>query len=351
MAGTACSRHLGSPATIRRLATAFLETGRGLEQLVAELRRAVGDVVPQEWEGSAATAFRQHSEQELETAQQAAQRARALAEAANTLADGLDGAWALYAQAEIICSTHGLYIAPNCWIYPLRPDELADPATKRAHLEAWQKGEEALRDADAARMAFRWAVADGWRDRMEILRPLAIEAAAGMIGGGRPPRPSRVGVRRPGTRLHEEVRREFEEAQRQATERERAEGRGMQEVDRLPGQQPESLERGNLVHANPRAFELRDPEGNVVRLPENMRSEVEFTYRETTVRLDGVVFEEGRIYQFKADNPAEIAQGRLDLQSQIDVMNRVMPRPDGQSWTGQVLTYDPAAPARLLRRD
>ncbi len=184
--GAATARRLGRPEGIRELARVLRDTGSGLDQLVSELRGQVGDLVPRDWDGQSATAFRQHMEQELNIAARASQRAQRLATAALRLAGGLEDAWRLFAEAQVLAVRFQLSIEERPsgpWVYAHGPDT---PETRVAHEQAWAKVNAALQQAEVARSAFRWDIAEDWRQRMDILVPLALGAMLGMGRRGTP---------------------------------------------------------------------------------------------------------------------------------------------------------------------
>src|SRR5258708_965539 len=147
--GGGCARRLGQPQTIRQLASAYLETGNGLDQLVEELRRSVGSVLPADWRGETAAAVPPHAATEPDSATQSAARAHKIAEAAVTLAEKLDAALAMYAEAQTIALVAGYYIGENCWIYP-RPGIPTSALDVNGGFEAEMKLRQALAEADVA---------------------------------------------------------------------------------------------------------------------------------------------------------------------------------------------------------
>lgn len=191
-----CERHFGNPEGIRQLAATFLETGNGLDELVAELRRDVGNLVPQGWSGQAATAFSNHSQAELKVAAEAAQKSHTLARAAEALADELEAGLEALRMAEQQALLSGLRVSEGCIVVPVA-GWTASAVLARQVIQEMVEG--ALESAEAARRTFRAALAESMIERLWIRLPAIIPFIAMMAegfggGGGRRPGP-RTGIR------------------------------------------------------------------------------------------------------------------------------------------------------------
>lgn len=181
--GGNCSRRLGQPEGIRALAQALLQSASGLDDLITTLRRQVNDLVPADWRGEGATAFKEQIEQQLRTGSTGiVERARKVGEAANKCADRLRMAWVDYADAQAIALRYDITIDDNCWVRPNRPDI---PENRAAATRCHQLVEEAIREATGAQNEFRLALAETHEERMEIWRPLLVSGMAGMMAAGR----------------------------------------------------------------------------------------------------------------------------------------------------------------------
>lgn len=191
-----CERHFGNPEGIRQLAATFLETGNGLDELVAELRRDVGNLVPQGWSGQAATAFSNHSQAELKIAAEAAQKSHTLARAAEALADELEAGLEALRMAEQQALLSGLRVSETCIVVPTA-GWTASAILARQVIQEMVEG--ALESAEAARRTFRAALAESTIERLWIRLPAIIPFIAMMAegfggGGGRRTGP-RTGIR------------------------------------------------------------------------------------------------------------------------------------------------------------
>lgn len=166
-------------------------------------------------------------------------------------------------------------------------------------------------------------------------------------GGRAPDRP----VASAGTGEHIDPRQaeiigEFADAQGQATGgdlgRDALEQHGMHEADTPGGAgQPAELERGNFAHEHGDVLVPED------QLPRGLDREVQLDFPDGgSKRLDRVDWANGRIYEIKPNTPAEIVKGQQQVATYVHYMNEQYPRPGG--WTGEVVTYDPAAAAALV---
>jgi uncharacterized protein YukE len=185
-----CAENFGEPESVRRLASAYLETGSGLDDLVAELRRQVRDTVPNEWRGATASDFQQLTDQVLNAATQAADRARRVANAALKMAGRLEAARREYDAAVVIAQGGGYYVSEACLVTPYRPDSQLNHS---AGFEADRMVHSALAEAVGARQEFRATTAETRAERTLIWRRFIAQSMAVMAGGGRPMagRPSR----------------------------------------------------------------------------------------------------------------------------------------------------------------
>lgn len=182
--GGGCAENFGEPETIRQLASAYLETGNGLDQLVAELRREVRDTVPNEWRGATASDFQQLVDEVLNAAAQAADRARRVANAALRMARRLEAARREYDAAAVIAHGGGYYITDACLVTPYRPDS---DLNWNAGMEADRLVRAALAEAMGARQEFRATTAETRAERALIWRRFIAQSMAMVAGGGRPP--------------------------------------------------------------------------------------------------------------------------------------------------------------------
>jgi len=181
--GGGCAQNFGEPETIRRLASAYLETGSGLDELSAELRRQVRDTVPNDWRGATATDFQQLVDEVLKAAEQAADRARRVANAALRMAARLEAARREYDAAVLIAQGGGYYVTDVCMVTPYRPDSDLNVS---AGFEADRMIHAALAEAMGARQEFRVAIAETHAERTLIWRRFIASSMGMMAGGGRP---------------------------------------------------------------------------------------------------------------------------------------------------------------------
>ena len=121
----ALEQFFGTPETVLRLSAALRQTSTGLMELRTTLDTRVSSLVPAQWEGDAASAFKQHWEERSDAIHQAAQTADRLSSATQELGGSLATAKRLFQLAEQHAALNRCRIMPGFIVMPYSWSDVA----------------------------------------------------------------------------------------------------------------------------------------------------------------------------------------------------------------------------------
>src|SRR5215471_8526113 len=142
----ALEQFFGTPETVLRLSAALRQTSTGLMELRTTLDTRVSSLVPAQWDGDAASAFKQHWEERSDAIHQAAQTADRLSSATQELGTSLATAKRLFQLAEQHAALNRCRIMPGFIVTPYNWSDMAAVAAV-----AWVQPEVASAVAMAVR--------------------------------------------------------------------------------------------------------------------------------------------------------------------------------------------------------